>query len=127
MPPTLPFWIAFAATVVFMVGALVSGLRRQRRYHLVLGPLTMVALAIAIVLTEELASHYDFPADIKHTHLMIAKTGGLLALPVIVTGLWLWRSESARGWHRACVYLWIVAVLSATASGLWMFSAGTPK
>ena len=127
MPPTLPFWIAFVATVLLMAGALWSGLRGSRRYHLVLGPLTMVSLAVAIVLTEELASHYDFPEAIKHTHLLIAKTGGLLALPVIVTGLWLWRSERARVWHRACVYLWIVAVLSATASGLWMFSAGTPK
>lgn len=127
MPPTLPFWIAFVTTVLLMVGALVSGLLRQRRYHLLLGPLTMVSLGVAIWLTEELARQYDFPAEVKRTHLLIAKTGGLLALPVILTGIWLWRSERARVWHRVSVYLWIVAVLSATGSGLWMFSTGTLK
>lgn len=127
MPPTLPFWIAFVTTVLLMVSALLSGLLRRRRYHLMLGPLTMVSLGVAIWLTEELARQYDFPADVKRIHLWIAKTGGLLALPVILTGIWLWCSERARIWHRVSVYLWVVAVLTATGSGLWMFSTGTLK
>jgi uncharacterized membrane protein YozB (DUF420 family) len=59
------------------------------------------------------------------THLVFAKAGGLLALPVIVTGVWLWRSERARKWHRACVLVWLASVLAATGTALWMFEHGT--
>lgn len=127
MPPTLPFWIAFTATVVLLVGALWSAWVRRRRWHLFLGPATMVALAAAIVLTEQLMRRYDFPPDALKFHLYFAKAGGLLALPVVVTGVWLWRSESGRLWHRAAVLLWLVAVLLATGTGLWLFGQGSLK
>lgn len=127
MLPTLPFWIAFVSTVLLMIGALVAGLRGRRRLHLVLGPLTMVSLAVAIVLTEELMRQYVFPDATKRIHMVFAKAGGLLALPVVLTGLWLWRSERARRWHRASVVVWVVGVLAATGTGLWMFSEATPK
>ena len=125
MPTTVPFWIAFFTTVVLLLAALFTGWTRRRRLHLWLGPLTMVGLTITIVLTEELASCYEFPQDVLATHLVFAKAGGLLALPVIVTGIWLWRSERARKWHRACVLVWLVSVVAATGTGLWMFEHGT--
>lgn len=127
MVSTLPFWIAFVVTVLLVGASLVTGLTRRRRLHLVLGPLTMVSLTIAIVLTEELLRNYTFPEDVKRTHLIFAKAGGLLALPVILTGLWLWRSERARLWHRIAVIVWLVGVLTATGTGLWMFSLGTTR
>jgi hypothetical protein len=122
---TLPFWIGLVSTVALMVGSLVTGWLRRRRLHLWLGPLTMVSLTITILLTEELVRRYSFPEDVLRTHLWFAKAGGLLALPVIVTGIWLWRSERARLWHRAAVIVWIVSVLTATGTGLWMFGHGT--
>lgn len=125
MPPTLPFWCSFVATVLLLVAALFTGFLRRRRLHLWLGPLTMAMLAVTIVLTEELASAYEFPAEVKATHLMFAKAGGLLALPVILTGVWLWRDPRARLWHRVAVLLWLAIVLTATGTGLWMFSQGT--
>lgn len=127
MPSAVPFWIAFVSTVVLLVLALLTGFTRRRALHLWLGPLTMVSLAVAIVLTEQLLAAYDFPADIKATHLIFAKAGGLLALPVIATGLWLWRSERARLWHRLAVVVWLLAVLTATGTGLWMFGYAVPK
>ena len=125
MPTTVPFWISFVVTVVLIAVALVTGFLHKRRPHLVLGPLTMVSLGVAITLTEELMRCYEFPADIKATHLIFAKAGGLLGLPVILTGIWLWRSPRARRWHLAAVILWLVGVLTATGTGLWMFSHGT--
>lgn len=127
MPSTVPFWIAFVATVLCLVGALRTGWLRRRRAHLVLGPLTMALLVVTIVLTEELMRRYEFPEAALHTHLPCAKAGGLLALPVIVTGIWLLRSEKARRWHRAAVLLWLLSVLVATGTGLWMFAQGTPR
>ncbi|MBL9079151.1 MAG: hypothetical protein JNL08_16735 [Planctomycetes bacterium] len=127
MPPTLPFWIAFVATVLLLVASLVTGWTRRRRLHLWLGPLTMVALGFAVVFTEELVRRYEFPPDVLRTHLWFAKAGGVLALPVVVTGIWLWRQPRARRWHKLAVYVWLLAVLTATGTGLWMFSQGTLK
>lgn len=124
---TVPFWTAFVVTVALVAASLFTGFTRRRRAHLVLGPLTMVALTVAIVLTEELVRSFDFPADVKRIHLVFAKAGGLLALPVIATGLWLWRSERARRWHKVAVFVWLLGVLTATGTGLWMFSQGTPR
>ncbi len=125
MPPTLLFWLAFVLTVVSLLVALVTGFRRLRRAHLWVGPGTIVLLVITVLLTEQLASRYDFPAAVKETHLLWAKAGGLLALPVVLTGLWLWRSERARLLHRIVVLVWLVVVLIATGTGIWMFSQGT--
>ena len=127
MPPTLPFWISFVVTVLLLVAALVTGFGRRRRAHLWIGPLTMVVLTVTIVLTEQLMKQYDFPPDELAFHMWFAKAGGLLALPVIATGLWLWRRPEARRWHRAAVIVWLVSVLAATATGLWLFGLGVAK
>jgi hypothetical protein len=127
MPPTLLFWLGFVATVVSMAAALWTGLTGRRRLHLWLGPLTIVVLAVTIVLTEQLVRRYEFPPDVVRTHLWFAKAGGLLALPVVATGLWLWRQPRARHWHRLAVAIWLVSVLTATGTGLWMFAQGTPR
>lgn len=124
---TLPFWIAFGTTVGLLAVTLWSGLCGRRRLHLVTGPVTMVSLGVAIWLTEELLRSYSFPEASLRTHLWFAKSGGLLALPVIVTGVWTWRSEAGRRWHKLAVFVWVVAVLAATGSGLWLFGQGTPK
>lgn len=87
----------------------------------------MVALVLTIVLTEQLMACYDFPADTKAIHLPCAKVGGLLALPVVLTGFWYWRRPTAKRWHQIAVYGWLVSVLVATGTGLWMFSHGTLK
>ena len=127
MLPTLPFWIAFVATVLLLAASLVTGLTHRRRLHIWLGPLTMLSLTVAIVLTEQLMKRYEFPAETLRMHLWFAKAGGLLALPVIGTGLWLVRSERARRWHRIAVLVWILSVLAATGTGLYLFSLGTVK
>jgi hypothetical protein len=116
MPSTVPFWIALSVTVLLIGMSLVTGFRRKRKAHLWLGPLTIVAMTIAILLTDELA-----------IHLVFAYAGGLLAIPVAITGIWLWRSEKARVWHRVLVFVWLASVLTATGTGLWMFAHGTLK
>lgn len=127
MPSTVPFWIAFVVTVVLLVLALFTGFTRKRNVHLWLGPLTIVSLAITIWFTEQLVRQYTFPADELAFHLVFAKAGGLMAIPVAVSGIWLWRTERARKWHRIIVFLWLASVLIATATGLWMFSHGIAK
>lgn len=127
MPPAIVFWLSLAVTVGLMVATLTTGLQHRRRVHLWLGPLTMVSLTITIVLTEQLMASYTFPAHVRAIHMPCAKAGGLLALPVVFTGLWYWRRPAARRWHRTAVYVWLASVVLATSTGLWMFCSGTLK
>lgn len=121
------FWTAFVATVALIVVSLISGYRGGRRVHLITGPLTLVALVFAVMQTEALMRRYDFPQDELNTHLIFAKFGGAMALPVLLTGIWLWRRPQARVWHRIAVWLWLLGVLAATGTGLWIFTLATPK
>ena len=97
----LGFWVSFVLTVITLAVALVTGKRGQRRAHLVLAPISLVLLTITILFAEKLASVRTFPQAAMQVHLVFAKTGALLAVPVIVTGLLLWRD---RRWRRAHWY-----------------------
>ena len=127
MPSPVPFWIAFVTTVVLLIVAAATGFSKKRKIHLWAGPATIVALGLAIWQVEKLSRNYSFPPEVLSFHLIFAKAGGLLALPVVATGIWLSRSERARRFHRAAVILWLVVVLIATGTGLYMFGLGTPK
>jgi hypothetical protein len=123
----LGFWVSFALTVVALALALVTGRRGRRRAHLVVGPLALVLLAIAILFAEKLASVRSFPPGALAVHLVFAKTGALLALPVIVTGLLLLRNPRWRRAHWCCVLLFLAGVLTATGTGAWVFARSTPQ
>jgi len=127
MASTVPFWLAFGATVVLLLITLVTGWQRRRKLHLVAAPLTIVALAVAIVMTERLMQNYTFPEAAKVIHLPCAKAGGLLVLPVAITGVWLVFSERARRWHKMSVWIWLLSVVTATGTGIWMFVQGVAK
>ncbi len=121
------FWVALSATVVLIALALVSGWQRKRRAHLVAGPASMASLTIAILLTEQLARLYTFVPEVQRIHLICAKVGGLLALPVVITGIWLWRRPAARRMHVFAVWAFVIATLVATATGIWMFAGAVLK
>lgn len=121
------FWMALVSTVALMALALVSGLQRKRRAHLLAGPASMASLVVAILLTEKLARLYAFDPEVQRIHLVCAKVGGLLAIPVVLTGILLWRRPSTRRLHRWAVWIFVVATLVATATGVWMFAGAVPK
>lgn len=121
------FWIAFAVTLLLLAVALVSGLRGKRRLHLFAGPAAVLALAVTVVLTEQLMRGYAFPAQPLRVHLWFAKGAGVLGVAVVATGLWLWRRPTARRWHRFCVLAFAAAALLATGTGIWAFTLAEPK
>lgn len=126
MGPAIGFWIAFVTTLALLVLALVSGHRRQRRVHLLAAPLSIVSLAVAVVLTEQLVRGYVWEGEAKErlrVHLWFAKSAGALVLPVVVTGVWLWLRPAARRWHAIAVWVFMVAALAATGTGIWAFGA----
>ncbi len=87
----------------------------------------MVLLVVAIVMTEQLVARYQFPPDALAFHLIFAKSAGLLAIPVILTGVALWRRPALRRWHQVAVWVFLIATLVATGTGFWMFGQGQLK
>lgn len=121
------FWCMFVVTLAALGAALWSGLTARRRWHLWLGPLGLLSLAVTILLAERLARQRDFPPDVLRIHLFFAQAGALLALPVVVTGLALARNPRWRRWHRSAVIVFALVAVAATGTGIWMFSLSTPK
>lgn len=129
MLSTLGFWLAFAATLVAMAVALVSGLRRRRRLHVCSGPATVALLLLTVLLTAELKAAFTFPATVMRIHLPLAITAGLLAVAVALTGvlLLLLPRPRLRRLHRYTVFAFVATAVAATATGVWAFAVATPR
>jgi hypothetical protein len=124
---TVWFWIVFPITLVMLSGALWTGRTKRRRVHLRLAPLSMVFLAVSIFFAVRMGQLRNFPPDEMRIHRAIAVTAALLALPVILSGVALFRSPSWRRVHRIAVTLFLVAALAASATGVWVFSLSTAR
>lgn len=121
------FWIFFLLTLVALVGALYSGWSGQRRWHLVLGPLTLGLLVLAIVFAVLMGQVREFPRDIMRIHRPIALSAGLCGVMVAVTGCMLWRTGRARRAHFVLVLLFSVAAVVASTTGIWAFTQSSPR
>ena len=121
------FWLSFVSTVAALVGVLVTGLRRRRRQHFTFAVAFIVLLAVTIWLTESLMRSVEFPREELDFHLKFAMSATFLLLPVVVSGLMLARrgGRVVRWIHRIAVVVFVVAVLLATATGIWVFSLAT--
>ncbi|MEM7200326.1 MAG: hypothetical protein AAF628_08685 [Planctomycetota bacterium] len=120
------FWVSFAVTGAGAAVATTAGWRRQRRLHLWTGPSTLLVLFVTVLLAERLAGEREFPDYAMRIHLPCAKTAGLLAIGVALTGVVLWRSGRGRVAHRVCVLLFLLGVVVATATGCWAFFLSVP-
>ncbi len=121
------FFVALVATVGLMLGALVAGLRRWRRLHLWLGPLTLVGLAVAVVLALRLGQAWQFPPDAMRIHRVFAITAAGSAVLVGVTGVLLLRRPAVRRWHRRAVAVFVLTALCATGTGFWIWTGAVPR
>lgn len=123
----ISFWASFVTTLALAAGTVWTGARRRRRAHFVLAPATLLALAVTILLTERLVRALDFPAAEMRIHLLLAKSAVALVLPVVATGLLLVKRPRLRRVHRLTVAVFLLAVVVATATGIWVVSLSTPR
>lgn len=121
------FWVSFLLTLIALAGALYSGWSGQRRWHLVLGPLTLALLSVAVVFAVLMGQVRHFPQDIMRIHRPIAVTAGLFGVLVAVTGVVLWRTGRARRAHFVLVLLFSVAAVAASGTGIWAFTQSSPR
>ena len=124
---SIMFFVALGLTAVAVVLTVRSGRRGDRRSHVLRALLTVALLIVSIVLALMLGQARNFPDPAMAIHKVIARTAGLLVLPVIFTGIMLWRRPGWRIVHRACVYGLIIALAVAIVTGTWVFSLSTPK
>ena len=124
---TALFWVFFSLTLLGLAAAMVTGLRGKRRLHLVLAPVCVVLLTVTIVEAERMTGNRSFPPHEMSIHLWFAKTAAALMLPVIVTGLVLWRTARWRRIHFWCVLAFLVMAVTASGTGVWVYSLSTPK
>ena len=124
---SITFFLALGMTLVVAFMTVQTGRRGDRRAHLARALSTVGLLGVTILLALWLGEQRDFPAAAMAIHKIIARTAGLLVLPVVGTGIMLWQRPSWRIAHRACVYLLLVMLLVAVGTGIWVFSLSTPK
>ena len=123
----ITFFLTLGVTVVAVFMTLQTGRRGQRRAHLVRALCTVGLLGVTIVLALWLGEQRDFPEQAMAIHKIFARTAGLMVFPVVGTGIMLWHRPAWRIVHRSCVYLFLVAILVASGTGIWVFALSTPK
>ncbi len=123
------FWLAFISTCVLLLLTLWSGLRRRRRTHFSAAIGSLVALAVTIILTEKLVASRNFPREELDFHLNFAYAATLLTLPVLLSGVALARGNRSglRKLHRYCVTAFLIAVVVATSTGIWVYTLSSAK
>ena len=126
MDPDRGFPLFLCATVVLLIGAIVTGLRAKRSMapHLSFVAGAVVSLWLAIYFAVLLGDFYDLePAEpITSIHMLIAKIATLSFIGPLVTGALTLRKRTPRRKraHLVCALIAVVLTVAATVTGAWM-------
>ncbi len=123
---TIGFLVFLTLTVVALAATVVSGVRRQRRAHLRRAIGTVVLMVVTIVFAFLLGDVREFPAAEMEIHKIFSRTSAYMVPPVAITGCLLLRQPGWRWPHRACVGGFLVGVLGAAVTGVWVLALSTP-
>lgn len=123
---TVMFFVFLGLTVLGIVSTLFLGLKKRRRAHLTSAVSTTVLLVITVVFALMLGKVRDFPPDEMAFHKIFSHASAYSLLAVAITGMGLWRAPSWRWLHRICIAVFLLSALTATCTGLWVFSLSTP-
>lgn len=122
------FWVSFLVTLLLLAGSVWSGLTHRRRVHFVVVPLTVVSLLITIRMTGSLVETRLFPEEELAFHLRFAISATAMLVPVAITGIGYARwGRSWRLWHRLAVAAFLLLAVTATVTGVWVFSLSEPR
>ncbi len=124
--PAIGFLIALGITLALLAAVVVTGKRAQRRRHLPLVLLTLIALATTIYFAERLGEYYDFSSGqkIHDVHIFLAKTTVVAYLLPLATGLWTIRHARTRTLHgRVALCVLGLTVLTAVTGVAMLLAA----
>jgi hypothetical protein len=114
-----------AVTTGLLVFATVTGIKGQRRRHLLGVGLAITSFVITVLLAEQLGRSMVFDADAMRVHMFFAHAATYALLAVLISGaVRLARPQRART-HRIAVVAFAVLLLGAVATG-WHMLASAP-
>ncbi|MBL4844006.1 MAG: hypothetical protein JKY65_00650 [Planctomycetes bacterium] len=120
------FFAALTTSVALLVGAAVTAKLHKVKAHMTVVAVMVVALLVTIYFAESMGPHYVFEPFSRQVHLPLAFLAtGSLAAPLI-TGFLHWRGRASVKTHKLAVGGWVVTVLLALGTGIWMLAAATP-
>ena len=107
MSPEVGFVSMLLVTLAFLGAVVATGLRAQRKRHLVLVAGAVASLGVTIYYAEKLGGLYDLEAAgaITPVHLAMAKLTTLSYLLPIVTGIRTIRNPRTRPLHRKVAFV----------------------
>ncbi len=124
---TAAFFAALAATVIALAVSIALAHKHRRTAHVQAVGVMLGFLVLTLVAAEALGRRFTFVQQAYDLHMPFAyAAAGLLVLP-LVTGALHWKGKVTRRAHVVTVGVWLLAVLAALGTGVWMFSGATPK
>ena len=120
------FLIGLGITLALLGAVVFTGKRSQRRRHLPLVALTVIALGATIYFAERLGEFYDFSSGqkIHDVHIFLAKTTVVAYLLPVATGIWTIRDARRRTLHgRIALGVLGLTVLTAVTGVAMLMAA----
>lgn len=128
MSYTTWFLVCLGLTVVAVVMTLRSGLRKNRRQHLIRALSSVLFLAVTVVFAYLMG---EYERKFPETHMKIHKVfslGVAAVVPMVaLTGALLWRRPGWRNAHRIFVLVFLCGVAGASVTGVWMLAVSSLK
>jgi hypothetical protein len=112
-------------TLGFLAGAVATGLRAKRRWHLASVAGAVLCLAITIVFALEVGKQYDLASAglITPVHLTLARVTTACYLLPAASGLWTIRDPRRRRLHRRLAFFVLAMTVLTAITGTWMLLA----
>jgi hypothetical protein len=122
LTPDQGFVVFLVTTVALLAVVILTGLRAQRRVHILCVVLMFAALGVTIVYAEKLGEEYDLESAgaITPIHLTLAKVTTIGYLLPVVTGIRATRNPAGRKLHGRLAFTLVAMTLLTTATGLAM-------
>ena len=121
------FFVSLGAVVVTLVVAIAFAKKKRIPAHVKAVGALLVCLVATLGFAEALGQRYTFEATSHDIHMPIAFVTALgLGLP-LVTGMLTWKGKVSPKAHKVAVAFWLLCVVAAVVTGLWMLSEATPK
>ena len=122
----LGFFLMLGLSVGLLGGAVVTAKLHKVQAHMAVVAAMVLALLATIYFVESMGPHYVFEPFSRQVHLPLAFLAtGALSAPLI-TGFLHWRGRAGVKAHKIAVGAWVLTVLLALGTGIWMLAEATP-
>jgi len=117
-------FVSLAVTVVVLLAAMYWGHKKQLKAHLAGVGVFLVVFLVTVFFAEMLGRHYSFTQPSFGVHLTVAILTSLGTVAPLLTGHQHWKGKATLRAHRLVVSVWLVGIIAAVGTGMWMLTSG---